>query len=256
MSCVIRARQVSFRYQNGDLALSDLSLSVHQQEKVGVIGPSGAGKTTFFWHLNGLLKPHSGCIEVLDRPLAEHKNINEVRRHVALTFQQVNDQLFCSSVWDEISFGPRNLGWQKQRIQETVERWLAYFDLNEVSRRPPHHLSGGQKRSVALAAAMAMEPQLLILDEPANDLDHRNRRRLITYLKGLPIAIMVASHDLYLISEVTQRCVLMDKGRIVADRSTGELVSDEATLQQYGMEALRGWKSQGVVTGSLSKETN
>lgn len=256
MSCVIRARQVSFRYQNGDLALSDLSLSVHQQEKVGVIGPSGAGKTTFFWHLNGLLKPHSGCIEVLDRPLAEHKNINEVRRHVALTFQQVNDQLFCSSVWDEISFGPRNLGWQKQRIQETVERWLAYFDLNEVSRRPPHHLSGGQKRSVALAAAMAMEPQLLILDEPANDLDHRNRRRLITYLKGLPIAIMVASHDLYLISEVTQRCVLMDKGRIVADRPTGELVSDEATLQQYGMEALRGWKSQGVVTGSISKETN
>ncbi|QQR67677.1 MAG: ABC transporter ATP-binding protein [Candidatus Brocadia sp.] len=240
MSCVIRARQVSFRYQNGDLALSDLSLSVHQQEKVGVIGPSGAGKTTFFWHLNGLLKPHSGCIEVLDRPLAEHKNINEVRRHVALTFQQVNDQLFCSSVWDEISFGPRNLGWQKQRIQETVERWLAYFDLNEVSRRPPHHLSGGQKRSVALAAAMAMEPQLLILDEPANDLDHRNRRRLITYLKGLPIAIMVASHDLYLISEVTQRCVLMDKGRIVADRPTGELVSDEAILQQYGMEALRG----------------
>lgn len=240
MSCVIRARQVSFRYQNGDLALSDLSLSVHQQEKVGVIGPSGAGKTTFFWHLNGLLKPHSGCIEVLDRPLAEHKNINEVRRHVALTFQQVNDQLFCSSVWDEISFGPRNLGWQKQRIQETVERWLAYFDLNEVSRRPPHHLSGGQKRSVALAAAMAMEPQLLILDEPANDLDHRNRRRLITYLKDLPIAIMVASHDLYLISEVTQRCVLMDKGRIVADRPTGELVSDEAILQQYGMEALRG----------------
>lgn len=240
MSCVIRARQVSFRYQNGDLALSDLSLSVHQQEKVGVIGPSGAGKTTFFWHLNGLLKPHSGCIEVLDRPLAEHKNINEVRRHVALTFQQVNDQLFCSSVWDEISFGPRNLGWQKQRIQETVERWLTYFDLNEVSRRPPHHLSGGQKRSVALAAAMAMEPQLLILDEPANDLDHRNRRRLITYLKGLPIAIMVASHDLYLISEVTQRCVLMDKGRIVADRPTGELVSDEAILQQYGMEALRG----------------
>ncbi|MEB2308424.1 MAG: energy-coupling factor ABC transporter ATP-binding protein [Candidatus Brocadiaceae bacterium] len=240
MSCVIRARQVSFRYQNGDLALSDLSLSVHQQEKVGVIGPSGAGKTTFFWHLNGLLKPHSGCIEVLDRPLAEHKNINEVRRHVALTFQQVNDQLFCSSVWDEISFGPRNLGWQKQRIQETVERWLTYFDLNEVSRRPPHHLSGGQKRSVALAAAMAMEPQLLILDEPANDLDHRNRRRLITYLKDLPIAIMVASHDLYLISEVTQRCVLMDKGRIVADRPTGELVSDEAILQQYGMEALRG----------------
>ena len=116
--------------------------------------------------MNGLLKPNSGYVEVLDRPLTEHKNINEVRRHVALTFQQVNDQLFCSSVWEEIAFCPRNLGWSKQRVRETVEKWLAYFELDEVSHRSPHHLSGGQKRSVALAAAMAMEPQLLILDEP------------------------------------------------------------------------------------------
>ncbi|MFN3532696.1 MAG: energy-coupling factor ABC transporter ATP-binding protein [Candidatus Brocadia sp.] len=239
MSCVIRAQNLSFRYQNGGLAISDLSLSVHQGEKVGVIGPSGAGKTTFFWHLNGLLKPDSGYVEVLDRSLAEHKNINEVRRHVALTFQQVNDQLFCSSVWDEIAFGPRNLGWSKQEIHETVERWLAYFDLKEVSHRPPHHLSGGQKRCVVLAAAMAMEPQLLILDEPANDLDHRKRRRLITYLNGLQISIMVASHDLYLISEVTQRCVLMNKGKIIADKATDELVHDEYILKQYGMEAIR-----------------
>jgi len=239
MSCVIRAQNVSFRYQNGGLALSELSLSVHQHEKVGVIGPSGAGKTTFFWHLNGLLKPNSGYVEVLDRPLTEHKNINEVRRHVALTFQQVNDQLFCSSVWEEIAFGPRNLGWSRQRVCETVERWLVYFELGVVSHRPPHHLSGGEKRRVALAAAMAMEPQLLILDEPANDLDHRNRRRLITYLKGLQTAIMVASHDLYLISEVTERCILMDNGRIVADRPTQELVHDEGTLKNYEMEAIK-----------------
>ncbi|OHB41755.1 MAG: hypothetical protein A2069_03210 [Planctomycetes bacterium GWB2_41_19] len=239
MSCVIRARNVSFRYQNGGLALSDLSLSVHQHEKVGVIGSSGAGKTTFFWHLNGLLKPDAGHVEVLDRPLTEHKNINEVRRHVALTFQQVNDQLFCSSVWEEIAFGPRNLGWPKQKIHETVEKWLEYFELDTVSHRPPHHLSGGEKRRVALAAAMAMEPQLLILDEPANDLDHRNRRRLITYLKGLQAAIMVASPDLYLISEVTERCVLMDNGRIVADRPTRELVHDEDTLKYYEMEAIK-----------------
>lgn len=176
---------------------------------------------------------------MLDRPLTEHKNINEVRRHVALTFQQVNDQLFCSSVWEEIAFGPRNLSWSRQRVCETVEKWLAYFELGTVSHRPPHHLSGGEKRRVALAAAMAMEPQLLILDEPANDLDHRNRRRLITYLKGLQTAIMVASHDLYLISEVTERCVFMDNGKIVSDRPTRELIQDKDTLKRYEMEAIK-----------------
>lgn len=212
---------------------------MHQHEKVGVIGPSGAGKTTFFWHLNGLLKPNSGYVEALGRTLVDHKNICEVRRHVALTFQQVNDQLFCPSVREEIAFGPRNLGWPKQKIQETVEKWLAYFELKEASHLPPHHLSGGQKRSVALAASMAMEPQLLVLDEPANDLDHRNRRRLIAYLKDLPIAIMVASHDFSLISEVTQRCILMNNGRIVSDRPTVELIHDEDTLRQYGMEAIK-----------------
>lgn len=239
MACVIHANNITFRYSNGVQALSGISFSVHQNEKVGVIGPSGAGKTTLFWHLNGLLRPASGYIEVLGRLLSEHKGINEVRRHVALTFQQVNDQLFCPSVWDEIAFGPRNLGWPKQRVCETVEKWLTYFELAEVSHRPPHHLSGGEKRMVALAAAMAMEPQLLILDEPANDLDHRSRRRLITYLNGLQIAIMVASHDLYLISDITQRCILMDKGRIVADKHTGELVHDECTLKQYGMEVIK-----------------
>ena len=131
------------------------------------------------------------------------------------------------------------MGWSRQRVCETVEKWLAYFELSTVSHHPPHHLSGGEKRRVALAAAMAMEPQLLILDEPANDLDHRNRRRLITYLKGLQTAIMVASHDLYLISEVTGRCILMVNGRIVADRPTCELIQDKDTLKRYGMEAIK-----------------
>src|SRR3972149_5736790 len=190
MSCVVSVYNVTFLYPNGVQAISGLSFSVHQHEKVGLVGPSGAGKTTLFWHLNGLLRPHSGEVSVLDKPLTGLKNINEVRKHVALTFQQVNDQLFCSSVWEEIAFGPRNLGWSRQRVCETVEKWLAYFELGTVSHRPPHHLSGGEKRRVALAAAMAMEPQLLILDEPAHDLDHRNRRCLITYLKGLQTAIM------------------------------------------------------------------
>lgn len=239
MPCIIHVYNINFRYSNGIQALSDISFSVHQNEKVGVIGPSGAGKTTLFWHLNGLLRPSSGYIEVLGRILSEHKGINEVRRHVALTFQQVNDQLFCPSVWDEIAFGPRNLGWPKQRVCETVEKWLAYFELGKVRHRPPHHLSGGEKRMVALAAAMAMEPQLLILDEPANDLDHWSRRRLIMHLKGLQTAIMVASHDLYLILDITHRCIFIDKGRIIADKPTDELVRDEYTLKQYGMEVIK-----------------
>lgn len=239
MPCVIHADNITFSYGNGIKVLSGLSLRVHQNEKVGVIGPSGAGKTTLFWHLNGLLRPASGDIKVLERSLSEHKNIHEVRRHVALTFQQVNDQLFCSSVWDEIAFGPRNLGWSKQQIQDTVEKWLVYFGLTEVSQRPPQHLSGGQKRTVALAATMAMEPDLLILDEPANDLDHRQRHRLITYLKGLQIALMIATHDLRLIMELTERCILMDKGKIVADRPTIELLRDEKLLKKYEMEVIK-----------------
>ncbi len=238
MSCIVGVHNITFLYQNGVQAISGLSFSVHQHEKVGLIGPSGAGKTTLFWHLNGLLKPHSGEVKVLDRMLTGNKNINEVRRHVALTFQQVNDQLFCSSVWEEIAFGPKNLCWPRQQVADAVEKWLAYFELNDVRDRPPHHLSGGQKRRVALAAAMAMEPELLILDEPANDLDHRHRRKLIIYLKGLKIALMVASHDLRLIGELTERCILMDKGRIVADKTTVELVHNEDILKMYGMEAI------------------
>jgi cobalt/nickel transport system ATP-binding protein len=238
MSCVIRVNNLTFSYQKGKQALSELSFSVHQGEKVGVIGPSGAGKTTLFWHLNGLFKPSSGYVEVFERSLAELKNINEVRRHVALTFQQVNDQIFCSSVWEEIAFGPRNLGWTRQQVSDTVEKWLMYFGLEEVRSRPPQHLSGGEKRRVILAAAMAMEPDLLILDEPANDLDHYHRRRLITYLKELQIALMVATHDLYLIKEFTERCILMDNGQIIADRPTIELIYNENLLKQYGMEAI------------------
>ncbi|MGQ3685836.1 MAG: energy-coupling factor ABC transporter ATP-binding protein [Candidatus Loosdrechtia sp.] len=238
MSCVIHVNNVTFCYQNGRQALSDLSFSVHQGEKVGVIGPSGAGKTTLFWHLNGLFKPSSGYVEVFGHPLTEIKNINEVRRRVALTFQQVNDQIFCSSVWEEIAFGPRNLGWKKQQVVDTVEKWLAYFGLEDVRLRPPQHLSGGEKRRVILAAAMAMGPDLLILDEPANDLDHYHRRRLITYLKELQIALMIATHDLYLIKESTGRCILMDNGKIIADRPTLELIHDEDLLKQHGMEAI------------------
>jgi len=239
MSCVITTHNLSFYYMKEVQALLDVSFSVHQGEKVGIIGPSGAGKTTLFWHLNGLFKPNSGEIKIFEKPLTSLKDINEVRRHIALTFQQVNDQLFCSSVYDEIAFGPRNLGWQKHDINEAVEKWLAYFELNNVRLRPPLHLSGGQKRRVALAAALAMEPDLLILDEPANDLDHLHRRKLIAYLKDLKIALLVASHDLRLINELTERCIIMDKGRLVEDKPTIDLIYNEAVLKQYGMEAIK-----------------
>ncbi len=178
--------------------LQDVSLKVMPGERVGLIGPNGAGKTTFFLGLCGVLKPSAGGIVVLGKPVVN----GDFRPEVALVFQNPDDQLFCPSVWDDVAFGPQNMGLSKEEVEVRVTEALSVVGAIELADRPAHHLSEGEKRMVSIAGVLAMHPRLLIYDEPSANLDIRSRRRLIHLLQESKETILIASHDLELVLEV------------------------------------------------------
>jgi cobalt/nickel transport system ATP-binding protein len=223
---------LTFGYPDRPDVLEALDLSVMEGERVGLIGPNGAGKTTLFLLISGILKPKSGQIALFGEPMRP----GAFRPEIGMVFQSPDDQLFNPSVRDDVAFGPRNLGLPRERIAERVEDALAITGTSALVDRPPHHLSGGEKRMVAIAGVLAMAPQLVIYDEPNADLDIRSRRRLIRFLQRSGETFIVASHDLELILEVCQRVVLLDGGALVADGDPREIMRDVALMEAHGME--------------------
>ncbi len=237
MSCALHFDAVTFAYPDGSSALVDVSLRVHRGEAVGLIGPNGAGKTTLFQCANGLLMPQRGTVRVLETSTAEKAALPAIRRKVGLIFQYPDDQLFCTSVYEDVAFGPLNCGLERDEIDRRVREALGIVGIEETLwRKPPHHLSGGQKRSVAIAGVLAMQPDVLLLDEPATNLDHRGRRALVDLLGRLDVTFVLATHDLELVRETCRRVVLMDAGRTVADRPTDDLLVDAELLNTHGMD--------------------
>jgi cobalt/nickel transport system ATP-binding protein len=213
-------------------ALQDVSLEVMPGERVGLIGPNGAGKTTFFLGLCGVLKPSAGEIVVLGKPVVN----GHFRPDVALVFQNPDDQLFCPSVWDDVAFGPQNMGLSKDEVEVRVTEALSAVGAVELADRPAHHLSEGEKRMVSIAGVLAMHPRLLIYDEPSANLDIRSRRRLIHLLQESKETILIASHDLELVLEVCNRVVLVDNGRIIADGDPRKVMGDDKLMVAHGQE--------------------
>ncbi len=228
----IAISKLSFAYPQGEAILDQLDLQVSVGERVGVVGPNGAGKTTLFMALCGVLKPTAGQIAVFGEKIVA----NQFRSDIGLVFQNPDDQLFAASVRDDVAFGPENMGLSSEEIEARVREALTLTGMDDRIDRVPHHLSGGEKRMVAIAGVIAMLPRLVIYDEPSANLDMRARRRLIQFLQKSQETMLISSHDLEFVLEVCDRVVVLDHGRIIVDGLPYEIMSDEALMFEHGLE--------------------
>jgi cobalt/nickel transport system ATP-binding protein len=224
-----------FHYPDGTAALDGIELSVAAGERVALVGPNGAGKTTLALHTNGLLRADSGTVRVAGVTL-DDTTLRDIRRRVGFVFQDAEDQLFMSSVREDVAFGPANHGLRGAELDARVDAALAALEVTHLADRAPHHLSGGEQRRVAIATVLAMRPDLLVLDEPTAGLDPASRRELITTLRGLDVAQLIVTHDLPMVLELCPRTVLVDAGRVVANGPSMELLADEPLLAAHRLE--------------------
>ena len=232
---IVEFKDVFFRYPDGTAALRGINFRITHGESVGVVGANGAGKSTLLQHMNGCLLPTSGTVTIGDLLLTK-KTRQEVRRKVGIVFQNPDDQLFMPTVFDDVAFGPLNIGMDEASVRERVGKALCMVGSLALRDKPPHHLSCGQKSAVAIAAVMAMEPDILAMDEPAANLDPKSRRALITLLKTFSHSKIIASHDLDLILDVCERCIVIGDGIVVADGPSAEILSNRALLEENSLE--------------------
>lgn len=230
----IEIEQLYYSYPDGHQALRGVSLHVKPCEKVALVGPNGAGKSTLILHLNGILNGN-GRVRVAGLPVVK-ENLGKIRARVGLVFQNPDDQLFSPTVYDDVAFGPIYQGLPPAEVRQRVEKALEVVNMSDYLQRVSHHLSVGEKKRIAIATVLSMEPEILVLDEPTAGLDPRARRSLIHLLDKLDITMLVSSHDMLLVRELFPRMVIMDNGSIVADGPTQELMADEALLNAHGLE--------------------
>jgi cobalt/nickel transport system ATP-binding protein len=231
---VLRVRDLHFSYPDGHAALRGVSLNLCQGDKVALVGPNGAGKSTLMLHLNGILSGQ-GEVTVAGLPLDE-RSLPRVRAAVGLVFQNPDDQLFSPTVFDDVAFGPLHMGLPEGQVHARVDEALAQVGMGAYAGRLSHHLSAGEKKRIAIASVLSMRPQILVLDEPTAGLDPRARRSLIGLLSGMPITMLVSTHDMAMVGELFPRMVVMDEGRIMADGPTQVLLADQALLEAHGLE--------------------
>ncbi|HZS56854.1 MAG TPA: ABC transporter ATP-binding protein [Bryobacteraceae bacterium] len=216
MPPLVEIRGLSYSHPDGTRALSNVSLDLSEGENLILFGPNGSGKTTLLLQLNGTLTG-AGEIKVAGMQVTA-KNLPEIRRRVGIVFQEADEQLFMPTVLDDVMFGPLNLGWPLQKAEQRARQTLAAVGIqDELFSRPPFHLSSGEKRRVALAGVLVMEPQLLLLDEPTTSLDPPGQRALLQLLNTLPQAKIIATHDVHFASSLSKRAVFLEAGSIVAD---------------------------------------
>ena len=252
----VRVQGLSYRYPDGRPALRGVDLTIRPGESIALVGPNGAGKSTFLLHLNGILPGTGRNARAIhshgaDGPKSNGKpepavwidglevnarNAPEVRRRVGLVFQDPDDQLFSTSVIEDVAFGPLNLGKGKAEARRIATECLARVDLADLADRPPHHLSFGERKRVCLAGVLACDPSVLVLDEPTANLDPRGRRRFLALIRSLHATKLIATHDLEMALELCGRTVLLDAGRVVADGPTLEVLGDPTLLEAHGLE--------------------
>ena len=234
----ITVRDLSYTYSDGTRALENVNMSVYEGERVAIVGPNGAGKTTFLLHLNGILHSTEGQVEVFGTSLNKEKR-EEIIKDVGIVFQDPDDQLFMTTLFDDLAFGPINIGLNEEEVRRRVERALLMLGLSGYEDRCPHHLSYGEKKKAALAAVMSMEPRILVLDEPTANLDPRSRAELIGIIKELNeregITIIVATHDVNAIPALADRVYVLNR-TIIAEGTAQKIFSDFELLRENNLE--------------------
>ena len=231
----LEVTRLAFAYPDGHQALYGVDLTIRRGERVALLGPNGAGKTTLVLHLNGILGGGHGSVAVGGLAVAR-ENLREIRRRVGIVFQDPDDQLFMPTVGEDVAFGPANFGVSGAELRARVDSALATVGMTEHRDRSPLHLSGGQRRRVALATVLACRPEILVLDEPSSNLDPVARRELAEVLLGLDATMLMVTHDLPYALQLCPRSVVLDDGVVVADGPTAELMGDPELLRRHRLE--------------------
>lgn len=231
---VVQIRELHFSYPDGTSALNGLNLDISKNECLGLIGPNGAGKTTALLAMCGL---HfgNGIVSVNGQEMTR-KNADDLRYKVGFVFQYPDDQLFMPTVFEDVAFGPENLGYEKPKVREKVQEALHAMELDGYEDKSAHHLSGGEKKRVAIATVLSMQPEMLILDEPTTNLDPHSRRELIKLLAGMDITKIIAGHDLEMILELCTKVAVLNDGKIAALGHPEELLANDQLMEENLLE--------------------
>ncbi|MFJ2234612.1 energy-coupling factor ABC transporter ATP-binding protein [Streptomyces sp. NPDC087859] len=248
MDAVTASLEVSglaYAYPDGHQALFGVDFSVARGERVALLGPNGAGKTTLVLHLNGILSGGTGTVQVAGLPVGK-QHMAQIRRKVGIVFQDPDDQLFMPTVREDVAFGPAAAGMRGAELQARVDRALAQVGMAEFKDRPPHHLSFGQRRRVAVATVLAMEPEILVLDEPSSNLDPASRRELADILRSLDVTVLMVTHDLPYALELCPRSLVLTEGVIAADGRTADLLCDDDLMRAHRLELPYGFDPRSV----------
>jgi cobalt/nickel transport system ATP-binding protein len=232
---IVQAVNLAYTYPDGNEALKNISFLITHGESVAFVGANGAGKSTLLMHLNGHLLPEKGSLRIGDFPLAK-ETVQNIRRSVGMVFQDSDDQLFMPTVYDDVAFGPLNMGLPPEVVDEKVRSTLETTGVLHLINRPTHRLSGGQKRSVAIATVLSMSPDILVMDEPTSNLDPRARRRLINLLKSFKHTKIIATHDLDMALDLCERTIIIKEGAVAADGESLVILNDESLLSECNLE--------------------
>jgi cobalt/nickel transport system ATP-binding protein len=230
--------ELAFAYPDGNQALFGVNLKISKGERVALLGPNGAGKTTLVMHLNGILSTLHGKVFVAGKLVdsKDKEGLKQIRSKVGIVFQDPDDQLFMPTVGQDVAFGPYNMGLRDAELDEVVTQALSMVGMLEYKDRPPHHLSFGQRRRVAVATVLAMKPEILVLDEPSSNLDPASRRELAEILRSLDITIIMVTHDLPYAYELCERSLILSGGIIAADGKTKDILKNEELLKKHRLE--------------------
>ncbi len=231
----LRVEGLHHTYPDGRAALHGVDFAVEAGERVAILGPNGAGKTTLVLHLNGILQPSAGRVTVGDL-VVEKANLREIRRRVGIVFQDPDDQLFMPTVREDVAFGPHNLGLRGDELDHRVQDALAAVGMTDSADRAPHHLSFGERRRVAVATVLAMDPEVLVLDEPSSNLDPAARRELAEILLSLPVTTVLVTHDLPYALQLCSRSIVLNGGRVATEGPTRDILADEAVMEANRLE--------------------